>query len=57
MLTILSFGAGQDSAALWNLYRYDKEFTVTVKHKHGHLTLDELREYRFSHGHCSTNSY
>ena len=23
MLTVLSFGAGQDSAALWNMYRYD----------------------------------
>jgi len=45
------------NVGVWGNEKTLPEMLEVAKEKYGHMTAEELREYRFSHGHCNNSSY
>jgi hypothetical protein len=48
---------GDKNCAVWGSTKTLPEMLEIAKQKHGDMTLEQLREYRFSHGHCNNSAY
>jgi hypothetical protein len=48
---------GEKNSGVWGDRRTLPDMLEIAKVKHGHMSLDDLKEYRFSHGHCVASKH
>lgn len=48
---------GEKNLGVWGTRKLLPEILKIAEEKHGHMTKEELEEYKFSHGHCVMSKY